>query len=125
MTTPAQHAVKAGAAYFAVVFAVGFALGTVRTLFLAPRLGELLAVVIELPLMLGASWLACGWAVRRWRIAPTAGPRLTMGAFAFALLIIAEATLSLTTFDRSLTDSSATSPPRLASPASPDSSSSP
>ena len=101
LSTPAQHTLKAGAAYFAIVFAVGFALGTVRTLFIAPRLGEQLAVVIELPLMLGASWLACGWVVRRWHVAAAAGPRLTMGAVAFALLMIAEITLSLTAFDRS------------------------
>ncbi len=104
MTSPAQRTIKAGAAYFAIVFAVGFALGTVRTLFIAPRLGEQLAVLIELPFMLSASWLACGWCVRRWRVTPAAGPRLTMGAVAFALLIIAEVTLSLTAFDRSLTD---------------------
>ena len=41
--THARHTLKAGAAYFAIVFAVGFALGTVRTLFLAPRLGEQIA----------------------------------------------------------------------------------
>jgi ABC-type uncharacterized transport system permease subunit len=100
----AQRTIRAGAAYFAIVFAVGFALGTVRTLFIAPRLGEQLAVVIELPLMLGASWLACGWAVRRWQVAAAARPRLTMGAVAFALLMIAEVTLSLTAFDLSLAD---------------------
>lgn len=104
MTTPSQHTVKAGAAYFAIVFAVGFALGTVRTLFIAPRLGEHLAVVIELPFMLGASWLACGWAVRRWQVVAAAGPRLTMGAVAFGLLMIAELTLSATAFDRSPAD---------------------
>ena len=100
----AQHTIKAGAAYFAVVFAIGFALGTVRTLFLAPRLGEQLAVLIELPLMLAASWFVCGWAVRRWQVPPAVAPRLTMGAVAFALLMLAEVTLSLTAFDRSLAD---------------------
>jgi predicted Abi (CAAX) family protease len=102
--TPARHTIQAGAAYFAIVFAVGFALGTVRTLFLAPRLGEQLAVIIELPLILGASWLACGWVLRRWPVEPATGPRLTMGAAALALLILAEIALSLTAFDRSLAD---------------------
>jgi len=79
-------------------------LGTVRTLFVAPKLGEQLAVLIELPFMLGASWLACGWAVRRWHVAASPGPRLTMGAVAFALLMVAEVALWLTAFDRSLAD---------------------
>lgn len=104
LTILSRRTAEAGAAYFAIVFAVGFALGTVRTLFLAPRLGEQLAVVIELPIMLGASWIACGWVLRRWHVAAGVGSRLTMGAIAFALLIIAEATLSLTAFDRSLID---------------------
>ena len=102
--THARHTLKAGAAYFAIVFAVGFALGTVRTLFLAPRLGEQIAVVIELPFMLGASWLACAWVLRRWHVPAGSGPRLTMGGVAFALLIVAEIALSLTAFDRSLAD---------------------
>jgi hypothetical protein len=93
-----------GAAYFAVVFAVGFALGTVRTLLLAPSLGALLAVLIELPLMLVASWFACAWVLRRWQVPAEVGSRLTMGAVAFALLIIAEIALSLTAFDRSISD---------------------
>jgi len=101
LTTPAQHTIQAGAAYFAIVFAVGFVLGAVRTLFITPALGELLAVLIELPFILGASWLACGWVLRRWPVAPAAGPRLQMGAVAFVLLILAEVILSLAAFDRS------------------------
>ncbi len=99
-----QPAVKAGAAYFAVVFAIGFALGTVRTLFVAPRFGEQLAVLIELPLMLAASWLVCGWALRRWQVPAANAPRLTMGVVAFALLMLAEITLSLTAFDLAFAD---------------------
>ena len=74
-----RRTAEAGAAYFAIVFAVGFALGTVRTLFLASRFGEQLAVVMELPIILGASWIACGWVLRRWHLAASVGPRLTMG----------------------------------------------
>src|SRR5690606_39056760 len=49
----------AALAYWAAIFALGFVLGTVRTLWLAPAVGELAAVALELPVMLGASaWAA-------------------------------------------------------------------
>jgi hypothetical protein len=49
---------KAGAAYFALVFAVGFVLGTIRTLWLVPRVGTRTAELMEMPLMLAATILA-------------------------------------------------------------------
>ncbi|MEZ5331787.1 MAG: hypothetical protein R2991_06985 [Thermoanaerobaculia bacterium] len=49
---------RLGLAYSAIVFAVGFALGTVRTLWLVPRLGQRWAELAEMPVMVGASWLA-------------------------------------------------------------------
>jgi len=58
-------ALRAGCTYFAGVFAVGFLLGVLRTLVLAPRIGETLAVLIELPIILGASWLICRRILRR------------------------------------------------------------
>jgi hypothetical protein len=50
-----QSALKADLIYVAIVFTVGFLLGTLRVLGLAPILGERLAVMIELPFMLGIS----------------------------------------------------------------------
>ena len=55
---------RAAIAYWAVVFALGFVLGTVRTLWLAPAIGVTVATAVELPIMLAASWWAAGWAVR-------------------------------------------------------------
>ncbi len=49
-----RHASRLGLAYFAVIFGLGFLLGTVRTLLLEPRIGALPAVALELPVMLGA-----------------------------------------------------------------------
>ena len=98
------NALKASAAYFGVVFAAGFLLGTIRTLTIAPLTGELAAVALELPLMLLASWIACGWALRRFEVAADAGPRLTTGVSAFVLLMGAEACVSTLIAGRSLSD---------------------
>jgi hypothetical protein len=89
-----RRAIQAGAAYFGAVFLVGFALGTVRVLALVPRIGELRAVLLELPVILAASWALCGWAQRRFGVPPVARDRLAMGGVAFGLLMIAEAALS-------------------------------
>lgn len=97
-------AIRAGIAAFAIVFAIGSVLGTGRVLLLAPQLGALAATVIELPMMLVASWLTVGWAVRRWRVPWRAGARLAMGATAFALLIAAETALGVFGFGRSLAE---------------------
>lgn len=50
-TRPFLRAAIAGLAYFAVVFAAGFALGVLRVLFAMPILGETVAVLFELPVM--------------------------------------------------------------------------
>jgi len=97
-----RAAIVAGVFYFAVVFAAGFHLGTVRTIFLAPRLGEFGAVACELPFMLAISWIACGRLVRRFDLAAAAPPRAFMGATAFALLMTAEVSLATIVFGKSL-----------------------
>lgn len=80
----------AGILYFAGVFALGFLLGVARLLWLAPRLGETGAVLLELPLILAASWWWAGWLVRRLGVPAAPRPRLGMGGLAFALLLAAE-----------------------------------
>jgi hypothetical protein len=59
------RATKAGALYAIIVFVIGFILGTIRVLLVAPRLGETTAVIIEAPIMLAASWFVCRWCVGR------------------------------------------------------------
>jgi hypothetical protein len=99
-----SRALRAGAAYFALVFALGFVMGTARVLALAPILGETRATLIELPVMLAASWLLCGWCVRRFGVPAASADRATMGTFAFALLMLAEASLSILGFGRSFAE---------------------
>jgi len=83
-----RQALPAGLAYFAIVFAVGIAMGTVRELAIRPHAGELASVAIEAPVILLASYLVARWLVRRFAIA-TIFARLLMGEVAFALLIVA------------------------------------
>jgi hypothetical protein len=85
---------RAAVAYWAMVFALGFVLGTVRVLGLAPLVGLVPATLIELPVMLGASWLASGWLVQRFGITDC-GAALAMGGLAFALLMGAECALAV------------------------------
>jgi hypothetical protein len=96
----------AGAVYFALVFTLGFLLGTVRTLFVqdTPSAGRLLGVVIELPVMLAASWFLCRHVVARLYVAPTVPARAVMGGVAFALLLLAELPIGVLLFGRTLAE---------------------
>ena len=96
---------RAGAAYFAIVFALGFALGTVRMLVLIPHVGELGGVLIELPIMLIASFVICGALIKRFAVSDDYDARLVMGAITVALLMIAEFGVSIFIFRRGRTRS--------------------
>ncbi|MEQ8234521.1 MAG: hypothetical protein RLW61_06420 [Gammaproteobacteria bacterium] len=75
--------------YFALVFSVGFVLGTVRVLVLVPLLGELAAELAELPLMVLVAWLSASALVGR---TPGLGNAalLGRGALALALMLACE-----------------------------------
>ena len=91
-----------GTVYVAAVFAAGFVLGVLRTLVLVPLLGELGAVLVELPVILTISWLVCARILRRWPLSlPSA---VGMGAIAFLLLMGAEVGLSTLLAGRSLAE---------------------
>jgi ABC-type uncharacterized transport system permease subunit len=98
------NALKAGAVYFFIVFAVAFIMGTLRVLFVIPVIGETWAVMLEAPLILALSWFVCGWVFTRVSVAARLRPRLLMGFFAFALLMIAELVVSVLGFGRSVSE---------------------
>jgi hypothetical protein len=87
-------ALKAGVLYFALVFAAGFVLGTIRTLWAAPRVDVRTAELIGAPIMLGVFILAARWVVRRIGVPPL-WPRLAMGSIALGLMLVAELTVVL------------------------------
>lgn len=91
-----------GTAYVAAVFAAGFVLGALRTIVLVPLLGELIAVLLELPLILTIGWLVCTRILGRWPLSPPSA--LGMGAIAFLLLMAAEGGLSTLLAGRSLAE---------------------
>lgn len=95
--------IAAAVRYFIIVFAVGFVLGTIRTLWLAPILGATWAVVCELPVMLAVSIIAARHVVRRFPIR-TGREALLVGVLAFALLMAAEAVLGVFAFGERLSE---------------------
>jgi len=90
---PAMTALALGFRYFAGVFAVAFVLGTIRTLWLAPAVGAVAAVAIEVPIVWAVSWW---WARRLLARRPLAlAGRAVMGGTAFLWLMLAEFGLGL------------------------------
>ena len=85
-----MRVLKAGLLYFALVFGTGFLLGTVRVLFLAPRMGVRCAELLELPLMLVAIVLSARYVIRFFSLPAATTVRLFVGFFALALVVAAE-----------------------------------
>ncbi len=93
-------AIRAGLAYFLIVFAFGFVLGTIRTLFLVPRLGPVAAVALELPFLLLFAWVASRRLVTAFGIGTSIMPRAVMGDTALLLVLFAEFALAVLLFGR-------------------------
>ncbi len=95
-------AVTAGVGYFAAAFGLGFVLGSARVLLVAPVVGVVQATLIEVPIMLVASWAICAWIVRHFSVSSAPRARVAMGAVAFTLLIAAETGLGVLGFGQTL-----------------------
>ena len=85
-----KQAPKAGVLYFLMVFAVGFVLGIIRTLWVAPKLGARTAELMEAPLMFGVSIVAARWVVRRLMLSPKWPSRFLCGGVALGLMLLSE-----------------------------------
>ncbi len=88
----------AALAYFAVTFAWAFLVGIVRTVYLAPRLGALPAVLLELPVVLTVAWIASSRLMDIFRVPARPDIRLTVGTLAFACLAVTEPALAVFAF---------------------------
>jgi hypothetical protein len=89
------HSIRAGLVYFLLVFVAGFLLGTMRTFVVAPAIGDVPAVLVEVPLMLAVAWLACGWVTSKASFEAKPAELVAMGATALLLLLAAEASVSV------------------------------
>jgi hypothetical protein len=93
-------AFKIGFFYFLMTFAVAFLLGVVRVTFVVPLVGELYAVLIEVPLMFFVSWKVSAWVMLRWFSGRSAKDYWVVGSFAFLFLMVTEYCLAVFAFGR-------------------------
>ena len=78
--------------YFGIVFTFAFAMGVARVLVIAPRIGPVAAVFVEVPIILAASWLVARRLLRRQTLG--FANRMAVGALAFVLLMASEGLLA-------------------------------
>jgi hypothetical protein len=89
------NVLKAGTVYFVLVFAAGFVLGIIRTIWIAPHFGTRNAELMEAPVMLVVIVPSARWAARRLTTPTSWARRLTVGLVALGLLLLAEFTVVL------------------------------
>ncbi|MBC7477741.1 MAG: hypothetical protein H7317_06560 [Pseudorhodobacter sp.] len=70
-----------------------------RMLMVAPVVGALVAVALEVPLILAVSWVVPRWVLQRWPL--ELAQRVGMGVVAFGLLMLAELGLAVLLFGQS------------------------
>ncbi len=75
--------------YFLPVFGAGFILGTGRVLIMVPLLGERVAELIEIPLMLTVIVAAARWVVRH-KLDGRQSTALSVGCIAMGLVLLAD-----------------------------------
>lgn len=85
----------AGIAYFLIVFATGFLFGIIRTIFVELYIGEIWAVLVEIPIILTLSWFISVVVVRRTGVPAKLLDRLVMGTVAFTCLVSGEIAISV------------------------------
>jgi hypothetical protein len=105
---------KPAAIYFAVVFAAGFLLGTIRILLIVPRIGVRAAELIETPVMLLVSAFVARWILRQFPNIRGSADSLAVGLIAVVLLLAAELAVGIFLFHLSITDALVKTDPVLA-----------
>ena len=81
---------QAALLYFTIVFGIGFILGPIRVLVVAPAFGEAGAVLCEAPILLAVMWYAARYVPHRVGIPDNRSSMVTMGILAAALVLAAD-----------------------------------
>ncbi len=90
--------------YFCIVFAVGFALGTVRVLLLVDLLGERYAELAEMPLMILACGVTAHYLVAKYHAQLSAVRVVWVGLVSLVLLLAVEFSVVLALRGLSITE---------------------
>ena len=90
--------------YSVLTFLIGFILGTIRVLFLIPRLGETLSVAIELPIILTFSWMVFRHLTKNTINTIKLIELMSIGSISLLLLFAFEILLTILVFQGSLND---------------------
>ena len=99
-----KGALIAGTVYFLALFALGFVVGALRAMFVAPRFGQLAATGAEAPIMCAAAFFVCRWVIRHGQVPRTSAIRWVMALWFLALLFLFETLLGATLFARTLAE---------------------
>jgi hypothetical protein len=108
MSTSAMQApprlLRAALSYYALVFAAGFVLGSIRVGLLVPRLGVRMAELTEMPFMLVVIFVAARFISVRFDLPTGAAQRLTVGALALVFLVATELLLAFLLLNQTPTE---------------------
>ncbi len=96
----ASRPLLAALTYLAAIFTLAFVFGVFRVSWLVPRVGAVMAVLIEVPLILAVSWSAARAITPRFGIETTRAA-MAMGGLACALLLALECALAVLAFGQS------------------------
>jgi hypothetical protein len=95
---------RAALSYFALVFAAGFVLGSIRVGLLVPRLGVRMAELSEMPFMLVVIFIAARFISVRFALPAGAMQRLAVGLLALVFLVATELLLALLLLNQTPTE---------------------
>jgi hypothetical protein len=86
---------KVSIVYFALIFGTGFMLGTIRVLWIVPKIGVRTAELIEMLPMFVAILLSARWINQHLADADNISTRLKIGFLALSFLLVAEIALGM------------------------------
>ena len=90
-----MNTLKPAIVYFALVFGTGFMLGTIRVLWIVPKIGVRTAELIEMLPMFVAILLSARWINQYFADADNVSTRLKIGFLAMSFLLVAEIALGM------------------------------